>query len=171
MRHRQFCSGLGEPRQITKISGGLQFCQATSCLQSVTSMLMAASVMVFRKRVSLGDLSACEESKLFQNLNNRSGLSNIPLVFGRILCAFTAQKISISMNRYRTVPGLGPSTSKATSTTTCQKCLKKGHYSYECKASVQSRPYISRPSRSQQLQNPKLKPVLAEQKMDMPETT
>ncbi|KAH0284805.1 hypothetical protein M436DRAFT_66691 [Aureobasidium namibiae CBS 147.97] len=34
------------------------------------------------------------------------------------------------------------------------------HYSYECKAQAQERPYISRPSRSQQLLNPKLKPKL-----------
>jgi hypothetical protein len=36
-----------------------------------------------------------------------------------------------------------------------------GHYSYDCKAQAQERPYISRPSRSQQLLNPKLKPKLA----------
>ncbi|KAH7149486.1 zinc knuckle-domain-containing protein [Dactylonectria estremocensis] len=42
----------------------------------------------------------------------------------------------------------------------CQKCLKRGHYSYECKASAQDRPYVSRPSRSQQLRNPKLVPKL-----------
>ncbi|PFH62726.1 hypothetical protein XA68_12154 [Ophiocordyceps unilateralis] len=42
----------------------------------------------------------------------------------------------------------------------CQKCLKRGHYSYECKASAQDRPYVSRPSRSQQLRNPKLVPEL-----------
>ncbi|KAG6117336.1 hypothetical protein E4U13_001194 [Claviceps humidiphila] len=34
------------------------------------------------------------------------------------------------------------------------------HYSYECKASSQERPYVSRPSRSQQLRNPKLVPKL-----------
>ncbi|OTA04553.1 hypothetical protein A9Z42_0051410 [Trichoderma parareesei] len=34
------------------------------------------------------------------------------------------------------------------------------HYSYECKASAQERPYVSRPSRSQQLRNPKLVPKL-----------
>lgn len=55
------------------------------------------------------------------------------------------------MNRY----GAG-GPSKATSTTLCQKCLKRGHFSYECKASQQDRPYISRPSRTQQLANPKL---------------
>ncbi|KAL7623369.1 hypothetical protein AAE478_007050 [Parahypoxylon ruwenzoriense] len=34
------------------------------------------------------------------------------------------------------------------------------HYSYECKASAQERPYVSRPSRTQQLFNPKLMPKL-----------
>ncbi|KAH8596434.1 zinc knuckle-domain-containing protein [Bisporella sp. PMI_857] len=52
----------------------------------------------------------------------------------------------------------GPS--RATASTTCQKCLKKGHYSYECKAVVQERPYVSRPSRTQQLFNPRLVPKL-----------
>ncbi|QSS54420.1 hypothetical protein I7I53_01955 [Histoplasma capsulatum var. duboisii H88] len=63
------------------------------------------------------------------------------------------------MNRYRNIPGLR-TTSKATATTLCQKCLKRGHYSYECKASAQERPYTSRPSRTQQLANPKLVPEL-----------
>ncbi|KAH6647655.1 zinc knuckle-domain-containing protein [Truncatella angustata] len=55
----------------------------------------------------------------------------------------------------------GPS--KGTSATAkCQKCLKNGHYSYECKANVQERPYIARPSRTQQLSNPKLIPKLTE---------
>ncbi|KAL2167613.1 hypothetical protein VTG60DRAFT_1049 [Thermothelomyces hinnuleus] len=43
----------------------------------------------------------------------------------------------------------------------CQKCLKRGHYSYECKAAPQERPYVARPSRTQQLFNPKLLPKLA----------
>ncbi|KAH8730258.1 zinc knuckle-domain-containing protein [Phaeosphaeriaceae sp. PMI808] len=55
-------------------------------------------------------------------------------------------------------PGAGRS--KASAETLCQKCLKRGHYSYECKASAQERPYASRPSRTQQLLNPKLKPKL-----------
>lgn len=55
-------------------------------------------------------------------------------------------------------PGTGPS--KASATTLCQKCLKRGHYSYECKATAQERPYKSRPSRTQQLLNPQLKPKL-----------
>ncbi|KAK3945940.1 zinc knuckle-domain-containing protein [Diplogelasinospora grovesii] len=42
----------------------------------------------------------------------------------------------------------------------CQKCLKRGHYSYECKATTQERPYIARPTRTQQLLNPKLAPKL-----------
>ncbi|KAL3459907.1 zinc knuckle-domain-containing protein [Aspergillus heterothallicus] len=63
------------------------------------------------------------------------------------------------MNRYRNAPGVrGPS--KATASTLCQKCLKRGHYSYECKATAQERPYLARPSRTQQLQNPKLRPQL-----------
>ncbi|GLB38547.1 putative zinc knuckle [Lyophyllum shimeji] len=42
---------------------------------------------------------------------------------------------------------------RATPSTICQKCLKTGHFIYECKS---SRPYVSRPSRTQQLENPKL---------------
>ncbi|KAI4739838.1 hypothetical protein E4T50_09735 [Aureobasidium sp. EXF-12298] len=66
------------------------------------------------------------------------------------------------MNRYNRPGFVGgaSSTNRASATTVCQKCLKKGHYSYECKAQAQERPYISRPSRSQQLLNPKLKPKL-----------
>jgi len=63
-----------------------------------------------------------------------------------------------SMNRYRAPTLGGPS--KATASTLCQKCLKRGHYSYECKAPAQERPYASRPSRTQQLLNPKLVPKL-----------
>jgi hypothetical protein len=55
-------------------------------------------------------------------------------------------------------PGAGRS--KASTDTLCQKCLQRGHYSYECKATTQERPYQSRPSRTQQLLNPKLKPKL-----------
>ncbi|PQP93010.1 zinc finger CCHC domain-containing protein 10 [Prunus yedoensis var. nudiflora] len=36
----------------------------------------------------------------------------------------------------------------------CQKCFQPGHWTYECK---NERAYISRPSRTQQLKNPKLK--------------
>lgn len=56
--------------------------------------------------------------------------------------------------------------SRATSTTRCQKCLKYGHYSYECKATVEQRPYTSRPSRMQQLMNPNLRPKLSEENAD-----
>ncbi|KAL2202859.1 hypothetical protein CC79DRAFT_1182636 [Sarocladium strictum] len=63
----------------------------------------------------------------------------------------------------------GPSRSTPANVT-CQKCLKKGHYSYECKASSQERPYVSRPSRSQQLKNPKLVPELTNDKPDPLET-
>ncbi|PSR81830.1 zinc knuckle-domain-containing protein [Coniella lustricola] len=42
----------------------------------------------------------------------------------------------------------------------CQKCLKRGHYSYECKTQPQERPYKARPSRTQQLLNPDLAPKL-----------
>ena len=59
------------------------------------------------------------------------------------------------MNRYSGPP------SKATPSTLCQKCLERGHYSYECKAKAQQRPYRSRPSRTQQLFNPDLRPKLA----------
>ncbi|KAK1774161.1 zinc knuckle-domain-containing protein [Copromyces sp. CBS 386.78] len=61
------------------------------------------------------------------------------------------------MYRGRNIP------SKSTpSTVQCQKCLKRGHYSYECKASAAERPYIPRPSRTQQLFNPKLLPKLTQ---------
>jgi hypothetical protein len=42
---------------------------------------------------------------------------------------------------------------RATSSTVCQKCLGSGHFTYECK---NGRPYVTRPSRTQQLENPKL---------------
>lgn len=38
--------------------------------------------------------------------------------------------------------------------------IRARHYSYECKATTQERPYNSRPSRTQQLLNPKLTPKL-----------
>ncbi|KAJ7366852.1 zinc knuckle-domain-containing protein [Mycena albidolilacea] len=40
---------------------------------------------------------------------------------------------------------------RANSSTVCQKCLKTGHFIYECKF---ERPYVSRPSRTQQLESP-----------------
>ncbi|TLD18902.1 hypothetical protein E2P81_ATG01630 [Venturia nashicola] len=73
-----------------------------------------------------------------------------------------------------------PTTSRASATTKCQKCLKldmfspahiknikiheanflSRHYSYECKAKPDERPYQARPSRTAQLKNPKLAPKL-----------
>ncbi|KAL7266379.1 hypothetical protein RUND412_011075 [Rhizina undulata] len=66
------------------------------------------------------------------------------------------------MNRYRGPFSSSTSTSKATPNTRCQKCLKLGHYSYECKSSATERPYVSRPSRTQQLYNPRLRQELLE---------
>ncbi|XP_057956948.1 uncharacterized protein LOC131150326 [Malania oleifera] len=40
----------------------------------------------------------------------------------------------------------------------CQKCFQTGHWTYECK---NERVYISRPSRTQQLKNPKLRMKLS----------
>lgn len=40
--------------------------------------------------------------------------------------------------------------------------MDTGHYSYECKATLQDRPYVPRPSRTQQLFNPKLQQKLTE---------
>jgi len=42
---------------------------------------------------------------------------------------------------------------RATASTVCQKCLGTGHFTYECRS---SRPYVSRPSRTQQLENPRV---------------
>ncbi|OOQ84031.1 hypothetical protein PEBR_31949 [Penicillium brasilianum] len=64
------------------------------------------------------------------------------------------------MNRYRNAPGLRSGPSKASPTTLCQKCLKRDIY--ECKATAQERPYTARPSRTQQLLNPRLMPKLSE---------
>ncbi|KAJ5622847.1 hypothetical protein N7490_011452 [Penicillium lividum] len=66
------------------------------------------------------------------------------------------------MNRYRNAPSLrGPS--KASANTLCQKCLKRDMFrvTYECKATAQERPYTARPSRTQQLLNPRLMPKLS----------
>jgi len=43
-------------------------------------------------------------------------------------------------------------TPRATSSTICQKCLSTGHFTFQCK---NPRPYVSRPSRTQQLENPR----------------
>ncbi|CAL9242827.1 unnamed protein product [Arabidopsis halleri] len=44
--------------------------------------------------------------------------------------------------------------SSASAASLCQKCFQTGHWTYECK---NERVYISRPSRTQQLKNPKLR--------------
>ncbi|KAH9820246.1 hypothetical protein DFH28DRAFT_955772 [Melampsora americana] len=44
---------------------------------------------------------------------------------------------------------------KATSATRCQKCEKFGHFTYNC--TITTAPYKSRPTRTQQLINPKVK--------------
>ncbi|XP_054787094.1 uncharacterized protein LOC129293256 [Prosopis cineraria] len=49
---------------------------------------------------------------------------------------------------------LKPTMSTVGSTAQCQKCFQSGHWTYECK---NERVYISRPSRTQQLKNPKLR--------------
>ncbi|KAF8387743.1 hypothetical protein HHK36_026397 [Tetracentron sinense] len=50
----------------------------------------------------------------------------------------------------------------------CQKCFQTGHWTYECK---NERVYISRPSRTQQLKNPKLKMRLSvSYELDNPDT-
>ncbi|GJJ15579.1 hypothetical protein Clacol_009857 [Clathrus columnatus] len=45
----------------------------------------------------------------------------------------------------------GTSNNPATANTVCQKCLGRGHFIYECKG---SRPYLSRPSRTELLEKP-----------------
>ncbi|KAI0051151.1 hypothetical protein FA95DRAFT_1464742, partial [Auriscalpium vulgare] len=45
----------------------------------------------------------------------------------------------------------GANTPRATSSTICQKCLGTGHFTYQCQS---TRPYVSRPSRTKQLENP-----------------
>lgn len=47
--------------------------------------------------------------------------------------------------------GASSANSRATSSTICQKCLGSGHFTYQCK---NARPYVSRPSRTKQLEKP-----------------
>ncbi|OIW00146.1 hypothetical protein TanjilG_29136 [Lupinus angustifolius] len=49
---------------------------------------------------------------------------------------------------------LKPTMTAIGGTAQCQKCFQSGHWTYECK---NERVYISRPSRTQQLKNPKLR--------------
>ncbi|KAF5176984.1 zinc knuckle (CCHC-type) family protein [Thalictrum thalictroides] len=51
-----------------------------------------------------------------------------------------------------------PMSSAGGTSSQCQKCFQTGHWTYECK---NERVYISRPSRTQQLKNPKLKMKLS----------
>jgi hypothetical protein len=53
-----------------------------------------------------------------------------------------------------TVKSKASETSSGGAYTQCQKCFQHGHWTYECK---NERVYMSRPSRTQQLKNPKLK--------------
>jgi len=57
------------------------------------------------------------------------------------------------MSKYAPHGGRPVNQPRATSSTICQKCLGRGHFIYECKG---ARPYVSRPSRTQQLENPRL---------------
>jgi len=50
-------------------------------------------------------------------------------------------------------PHLKASNTRASPTTVCQKCLGTGHFTYQCK---NTRPYVSRPSRTQELENPRV---------------
>jgi len=52
----------------------------------------------------------------------------------------------------------GSVSSTGGSSSQCQKCFQAGHWTYECK---NERVYMSRPSRTQQLKNPKLKMTLS----------
>ncbi|KAK3325459.1 zinc knuckle-domain-containing protein [Apodospora peruviana] len=72
-------------------------------------------------------------------------------------------RVPIMYGDYR---GRGGPSKAASATVQCQKCLKRGHYSYECKAPPQERPYVPRPSRTQQLFNPKLLPKLSDEVPD-----
>ncbi|XP_074590887.1 uncharacterized protein LOC141846747 [Curcuma longa] len=53
---------------------------------------------------------------------------------------------------------LKSSASSVGSASQCQKCYQAGHWTYECK---NERVYMARPSRTQQLKNPKLKMTLS----------
>ncbi|RZC48657.1 hypothetical protein C5167_017084 [Papaver somniferum] len=60
----------------------------------------------------------------------------------------TEKQVRLGERKDKTsMPSLGASSSQ------CQKCFEPGHWTYECK---NERVYISRPSRTQQLKNPKL---------------
>lgn len=54
-------------------------------------------------------------------------------------------------------------------TTTSKLTSPARHYTYECKSTPQERPYAARPSRTQQLRNPKLMPKLTNDSLDAAE--
>ncbi|KAE9400443.1 hypothetical protein BT96DRAFT_645556 [Gymnopus androsaceus JB14] len=56
------------------------------------------------------------------------------------------------MSKFAPHGGRSANNPRATSSTICQKCLKTGHFTYQCKG---GRTYVSRPSRTQQLENPR----------------
>lgn len=63
---------------------------------------------------------------------------------------------------------LKSSTPTVNTASQCQKCFQTGHWTYECK---NERVYISRPSRTQQLKNPKLRmKVSISYDLDNPDT-
>ncbi|KAK9864988.1 hypothetical protein WJX84_006966 [Apatococcus fuscideae] len=62
--------------------------------------------------------------------------------------------------------GLATSASAGKASAQCQKCLQHGHWTYECKNAPI---YHSRPSRTQQLLNPKAKQALADPSDQPPE--
>ncbi|KAF9516430.1 hypothetical protein BS47DRAFT_1292234 [Hydnum rufescens UP504] len=55
---------------------------------------------------------------------------------------------------------------RANSSTICQKCLGRGHFIYECK---NSRPYLSRPSRTKLLEKPELSGPRDKPSVEIPE--
>ncbi|KAF8967170.1 zinc knuckle-domain-containing protein [Flammula alnicola] len=57
------------------------------------------------------------------------------------------------MSKFAPHGGRSSTQPRATSSTICQKCLGRGHFIYECKG---TRPYLTRPSRTEQLENPRL---------------
>ncbi|KAK9821257.1 hypothetical protein WJX74_003513 [Apatococcus lobatus] len=62
--------------------------------------------------------------------------------------------------------GLSTSSAAGKASAQCQKCLQHGHWTYECKNAPV---YHSRPSRTQQLLNPKVRPSFADPADQPPE--
>jgi uncharacterized membrane protein YgcG len=55
---------------------------------------------------------------------------------------------------------------RATASTVCQKCLGTGHFIFECKS---TRPYVSRPSRTEMLEKPELAKAREKPSVQVPE--